>query len=449
MGGFFTGRTLTGIGRDLRAGRESARGLVARVLESVDKDLNAFVTLDAEGAETAARWADEELASGVDRGPLHGVPVAVKDIVDVAGLPTGMGSGHFAGYVAEADAACVTMLRDAGAVIVGKTGTQEFAFGGSGDVSVNGAVRNPRDRERMSGGSSSGSAVAVAAGMVPLAIGTDTGGSVRIPSAFCGIAGFKPPHGVIPTDGVFPLSRSLDHVGVLAATAEDCRLAYHALTGPAEAVPSLLDGSSGGGDRAGATPYGRVAWIEPPACDPEVERRVRALFPDAPSERIDFAGLRQVFLAIEYSEAYDVHAERVAEAPGRYQPATLARLEGAGRMPGWRLVRRCASGTGTPRRSPGCWTATTCWPCPPCRSPRPGSARPRSGSARSPRSWSASPRRGTCWDCPPCPFPPEPSRRTAAAASCRSGRNSSPAAARRASCSPPPSISPADRSPPG
>ncbi|SNR49491.1 amidase [Actinomadura mexicana] len=338
MGGFFTGRTLTGIGRDLRAGRESARGLVARVLESVDEDLNAFVTLDAEGAEAAARWADEELASGIDRGPLHGVPVAVKDIVDVAGLPTGMGSGHFAGHVAEADAVCVTMLRDAGAVIVGKTGTQEFAFGGSGDVSVNGAVRNPRDRERMSGGSSSGSAVAVAAGMVPLAIGTDTGGSVRIPSAFCGIAGFKPPHGAIPTGGVFPLSRSLDHVGVLAATADDCRVAYHALTGPAEAVPSLLDGSPGG-DRAGAAPYGRVAWIEPPVCDPEVERRVRALFPDAPSERIDFAGLRQVFLAIEYSEAYDVHAERVAEAPGRYQPATLARLRDAGRMPGWRLVR--------------------------------------------------------------------------------------------------------------
>ncbi|NDU73114.1 amidase [Actinomadura sp. DSM 109109] len=331
MGGFFTGRTLTGIARDLRAGRESARGLVARVLESVDEDLNAFVTLDAEGAEAAARWADEELASGVDRGPLHGVPVAVKDIIDVAGLSTGMGSGHFAGHVAEADAACVAMLRDAGAVIVGKTGTQEFAFGGSGDVSVNGAVRNPRDRERMSGGSSSGSAVAVAAGTVPLAIGTDTGGSVRIPSAFCGIAGFKPPHGAIPAEGVFPLSPSLDHVGVLAATADDCRVAYHALTGPAEAVPSFVDGSSGGAPR--------VAWIEPPTCDPEVERRVRALFPDAPSERIDFAGLRQVFLAIEYSEAYDVHAERVAEAPGRYQPATLARLEEAGRMPGWRLVR--------------------------------------------------------------------------------------------------------------
>jgi Asp-tRNA(Asn)/Glu-tRNA(Gln) amidotransferase A subunit family amidase len=339
MGGFFTGRTLTGIGRDLRSGRESARGLVARALESVDEDLNAFTALDAEGAESAARRADEELASGVDRGPLHGVPVAVKDIIDVAGLPTGMGSGHFAGHIAGTDAACVRMLRDAGAVILGKTGTQEFAFGGSGDVSVDGAVRNPRDRARMSGGSSSGSAVAVAAGTVPLAIGTDTGGSVRIPSAFCGIAGFKPPYGAIPTDGVFPLSRSLDHVGVLAATADDCRIAYRALTGPAVADPSLVDGPSASGGRDEGAPYGRVAWIEPPACDPEVERRVRALFPDAPSERVDFAGLRQVFLAIEYSEAYDVHAERVAEAPGLFQPATLGRLEDAGRMPGWRLVR--------------------------------------------------------------------------------------------------------------
>src|SRR5690606_17889570 len=137
-----------------------------------------------------AERAGEELAAGYDRGPLHGVPVAVKDIIDVAGLPTGMGSAHFDGHVAEADALCVTMLRDAGAVIVGKTGTHEFAYGGTGDVSVNGPVRNPRDRERMPGGSSSGSAAAVAAGTVPLALGTDTGGSVRIPAAFCGIAGF-------------------------------------------------------------------------------------------------------------------------------------------------------------------------------------------------------------------------------------------------------------------
>jgi len=330
MGGFFTGRTLADIGDGLRSGKETALELVARALESVDPGLNAFVTLDPEGAEAAARWADEERASGVDRGPLHGVPVAVKDIIDVAGLPTGMGSAHFDGHVAEEDAVCVTMLRDAGAVIVGKTGTQEFAFGGTGDVSASGPVRNPHDRDRMSGGSSSGSAVAVAAGMVPLAVGTDTGGSVRIPSAFCGIAGFKPAYGAIPSVGVSPLSRSLDHVGVLAGSAAGCWTAYRAMTGPAEAAPSPVDATM---------PHGRAAWIEPPAADPEVVRTVRALFPDAPAEPLDFAGLREVFIAIEFSEAYDVHAERVAEAPGLYQPATLGRLEESGRMPGWRLVR--------------------------------------------------------------------------------------------------------------
>ncbi|MFF4236543.1 amidase [Actinomadura geliboluensis] len=329
MGGFFTGRTLADLGRGLRSGTETARDLVAGALDSVDPDLNAFAHLDPEGAAAAARKADEELASGTDRGPLHGIPVAVKDIIDVAGLPTGMGSAHFAGHVAEADAACVAALRDAGAVIVGKTGTQEFAFGATGDVSASGPVRNPRDRERMSGGSSSGSAAAVAAGTVPLALGTDTGGSVRIPSAFCGVAGFKPAHGAVPAGGVFPLSPSLDHVGVLAGTAADCLLAYEALTGPL-----ARDGAEDGSE-----PLGRAAWIEPPAADPEVVRTVRALVPDAPAEPLDFAGLREVFLAIEFSEAYDVHAERIAAAPDRYLPVTRGRLEEAGRMPGWRLVR--------------------------------------------------------------------------------------------------------------
>ncbi|TDB96473.1 amidase [Actinomadura sp. 7K534] len=330
MGGFFRGRTLADIARGLRSGDESPAGLLAGALESVDPDLNAFVTLDPEGAGAAAARAGEELAAGYDRGPLHGVPVAVKDIIDVAGLPTGMGSAHFEGHVAEADALCVTMLRDAGAVIVGKTGTHEFAYGGTGDVSVNGPVRNPHDRERMSGGSSSGSGAAVAAGMVPLAIGTDTGGSVRIPAAFCGIAGFKPSYGAIPAGGVFPLAVSFDHVGVIAASADDCRIAYRALTGPAEAVPSPVDESA---------PHGRVAWIEPLEIDPDVERAVRALFPDAPSERIDLPGIRAVFRAIQDAEAYDVHAERVAEAPGLFQPPTLERLERAGRTPAWRYLR--------------------------------------------------------------------------------------------------------------
>lgn len=334
MGGFFTGRTLADLGRALRDGEQTAQDLVTKVLESADPELNAFVDLDPELAQENARWADKERARGVDLGPLHGIPVAVKDIIDVAGFRTGMGSAHFDGHLAEEDATCVRRLRDAGAVIVGKTGTQEFAFGATGDVSASGPVRNPHDRSRMSGGSSSGSAVAVAAGMVPLALGTDTGGSVRIPSAFCGVAGFKPAHGAVPADGVFPLSRSLDHVGVLAGSAADCLTAYRVLAAPSGDTPAVGDESARHGRAAR-----RAAWIEPPAADPEVVRTVRALFPDAPAEPLDFAGLREVFIAIEFSEAYDVHAERVADAPGLYLPATLGRLEESGRMPGWRLVR--------------------------------------------------------------------------------------------------------------
>ncbi|WP_242894903.1 amidase [Actinomadura litoris] len=341
MGGFFAGRTLADLGAALRAGTESASGLLERALESVDPSLNAFVTLDEEGAAVAARQADEELGSSADRGPLHGIPVAVKDIIDVAGLPTGMGSAHFAGHTAEHDAAVVTRLRTAGAVIVGKTGTHEFAYGGTGDVSADGPCRNPRDPARMSGGSSSGSAVAVAAGTVPLAIGTDTGGSVRIPAAFCGITGFKPRFGAIPTGGVFPLARSFDHVGVLAGTPADCRTAYRVLAGLSPEPREPFEPFEPFEPRP--EPGGSVAWIEPQEIDPDVERAVagtvRAVFPDAVSEKVDLKELRRVFAAIQDSEAYEVHAERVADAPELFQRPTLERLERAGRTPGWRYVR--------------------------------------------------------------------------------------------------------------
>jgi Asp-tRNA(Asn)/Glu-tRNA(Gln) amidotransferase A subunit family amidase len=326
MTGFFAGRTLGDLGRDLRSGAGTAAGLVDRALASIDPSLNAFVTVDAEGAAAAARTADEELAAGRDRGPLHGVPVAIKDIVDVAGLPTGMGSAHFDGYVADRDAACVARLRAAGAVIVGKTTTHEFAYGASGDTAVNGPSRNPHDPSRISGGSSGGSAVAVAAGMVPLAIGTDTGGSVRIPAAFCGIAGFKPAYGAVPTEGVFPLSVSFDHVGVLAATAADCRTAYRVLTRRPQEALAEDEGL-------------RVAWIEGGPVADEVAAAVRRLLPDAPAERVEMRELRRVFAAIQDSEAYEVHAERVADAPELYQPVTLGRLRRAAETPGWRYVR--------------------------------------------------------------------------------------------------------------
>ncbi|MFG1704322.1 amidase [Nonomuraea sp. M3C6] len=331
--GPFTGRTVTGLAQDLREGRTSSTELVKQALDAIaelDPQLNAFVTVDADGALAAARRADDELAGGVDRGPLHGVPVGVKDLIEVAGLPATMGSRHFADHLPDADAECVTRLRRAGAVIVGKTTTHEFAYGPTGDRSATGPSRNPWDPARMTGGSSGGSAAAVAAGMVPLALGTDTGGSVRIPAALCGIAGFKPAYGAIPADGVFPLSRTLDHVGVLAGDERDCLLAYRCLTSA-----QLRE------DTAPA----RVAWLDPAglfAGDSRVASTVRAVSGVEEEVRLP-AGvaetLRETYAVIQSCETAAVHATRLAEAHGLFDPEVLERLRVAAELPGWRYVQ--------------------------------------------------------------------------------------------------------------
>ncbi len=197
---------------------ELTRTALSRI-STLNPQLNAFVLVDEEGALAAAARADAELADGVDHGPLHGVPVAVKDLIDVAGMPTTCGSASSFGTPRAAeDAEVVTRLRTAGAVIVGKTTLHEFAYGATGDRSAHGPSRNPHDPARISGGSSGGSAVAVAAGMVPLALGTDTAGSVRVPAALCGVVGVKPAFDAIPTGGIYPLAPTLDHVGLFAAT---------------------------------------------------------------------------------------------------------------------------------------------------------------------------------------------------------------------------------------
>ncbi|MFI6904808.1 amidase [Nonomuraea sp. NPDC050394] len=350
MTGPFAGRTIDGLAQDLRRARTTSAELTELALDAIagpGATLNAFVTVDAAGARAAARRADDERAAGTDRGPLHGVPVAVKDLIGVAGLPLTMGSRHFATHRAPADATCVKRLRAAGAVIVGTTTTHEFAYGPTGDVSATGPVRNPRDPARMTGGSSAGSAAAVAAGLVPLALGTDTGGSVRIPAALCGVAGFKPAYGAIPADGVFPLARSFDHVGVLAGSARECLLAYRCLTGdgnaPADEGGRADDsGRAGDGGRAGAP---RVAWLDPSglsALDPRVVRLAREAAGSPPEigwpEGLADA-LRETYAAMHSCEAGAVHAGRLAAAPERYEPETLERLRAALEMPGWRYVR--------------------------------------------------------------------------------------------------------------
>jgi aspartyl-tRNA(Asn)/glutamyl-tRNA(Gln) amidotransferase subunit A len=201
---------------------------LAERIEAVEPAVNAFVTLDLERAREDARAAEREYRSGEPR-PLAGLPVAVKDVFDTAGLRTTYGSAIFADHVPDSDAALVRRLRNAGAVVLGKTGTHEFAWG---ITSVNphyGSPRNPWNTERISGGSSGGSGVAVACGEAPLALGSDTGGSTRVPAAFCGVVGLKPSYGLLPTDGLFPLAPSLDHAGLLARTPQDISAVLAAL----------------------------------------------------------------------------------------------------------------------------------------------------------------------------------------------------------------------------
>ena len=217
----------------VRSGRITATEVVSRAIEAaIDShdDLNAFTLIDRSGALARAEGIDRLVAEGKDPGPLAGVPVALKDLIDQAGLPNTRGSS-FPAPLSDNSATVVRRLGSAGAVIIGRTGLHEFAFGFTSENPWFGPVRNPWDRETSPGGSSGGSAVAVAAGITPIAIGTDTGGSVRVPAALCGVFGLKVTHGRIPLTGVFPLAASLDTVGPIAATIDDLTLAYLAMAG--------------------------------------------------------------------------------------------------------------------------------------------------------------------------------------------------------------------------
>ncbi len=200
-------------------------------IERAQPTLNAFITVTGETARTEARQAERELRSGTRRSPLHGEPVAVKDLVATQGTRTTAGSKILTDWVPTRDADVVWSLREAGAVLVGKTNTHEFAFGTTNDNPHYGATRNPWNPALTTGGSSGGSAAAVAAGIVSVALGTDTAGSIRIPAALCGCVGLKPGYGVLPTRGVVPLSKSLDTVGPLARTVEDAQTAFEVLAG--------------------------------------------------------------------------------------------------------------------------------------------------------------------------------------------------------------------------
>lgn len=204
-------------------------------IERRDPELNAFITVTGDSARRDAAKRDEELAGGHGRGALHGIPMSIKDLIDVAGQPTTAASRVRSGHIASADAPLVTALKRAGAVIIGKCNLHEFAYGTTSDDSAFGPVRNPHDPTRSPGGSSGGSAAAVATGMCMASIGTDTGGSIRIPAAACGTVGLKPTYGEVPCEGVVPLSQTLDHVGPLARSVADARLIWEVIAVTADA----------------------------------------------------------------------------------------------------------------------------------------------------------------------------------------------------------------------
>ena len=279
------GASIAALGRRLRSGETSAEALARHYLdriEALDLKLNAFRLVCAERALASARAADAQLRAGIDLGPLHGIPYAAKDLYDVAGLPTSAGCRLLEGRVAAADATVVRRLARAGMVLLGKTNTVQFAYGGAGVNHDHGTPHNPwHATHHLPGGSSSGSGVAVGAGLAPMALGSDTGGSVRIPAAFCSVTGLKTTVGRVSRAGVYPLSFTLDSVGPLSAGVEDAALVYQAMHGPDprdettvgrpahDVLARLHDGVAGL----------RIAFAEGllfEDIDPEVEAAVRA-----------------------------------------------------------------------------------------------------------------------------------------------------------------------------
>ncbi len=250
--------SLAALSRMIRAGElspvELTEAFISRI-EKFDPGLGAFRLTCPERALNEARAAQTAIAAGEDRGPLTGIPFAVKDLFDVEAFPTSAGCRLLEKNIAKKDATVVRRLLDAGMVLLGKTNTVQFAYGGAGINHDHGTPKNPwHPVPHLPGGSSSGSGVAVAAGMAPMALGSDTGGSVRIPAAFCGITGLKTTVGQVSRAGVYPLSFSLDSVGPLARSAEDAALVYSAIAGPdpeddstaAATPPSMMTGLNEG-----------------------------------------------------------------------------------------------------------------------------------------------------------------------------------------------------------
>ena len=299
-------------------------------IEALNPKLNAFITVTADEALKAARDADKDIAGGRYRGPLHGIPVSLKDLVDLKGIRTTAGSLVRASHVATEDADVTSRLRDAGAVFVGKTNLHEFAFGTTTEDSGFGKAHHPVDPSRSPGGSSGGSAIAIATGMSLGTVGTDTGGSIRIPAAVCGIVGLKPGWGEISASGVVPLSRQLDHVGPLGACVTDAWIQYNAMLPAGRQTTGVPAAASLKGLRLGV-PAGYLF----DQLDADVERVVMSTIDTlrrsgaivtevAIPHATDMAA---IYLHLVLGDAAEYHARTLMSRPQDYTPNVRLRLE--------------------------------------------------------------------------------------------------------------------------
>jgi aspartyl-tRNA(Asn)/glutamyl-tRNA(Gln) amidotransferase subunit A len=324
-------RTLADVGRLVASKALTSEAVTERCLERIteqNRTLNAFVSVLDDDAVAQAKKADQEIAAGRYRGPLHGIPISLKDIIDLRNAPTTAASRVRDGHIARRDATVVGRLREAGAIFIGKTNLHEFALGTTNEDSAYGPVLHPLDSTRSPGGSSGGSAASVLAGMAYASIGTDTGGSIRIPSSACGLVGLKATIGELPTDGIVPLSETLDHVGPMCLSVEDTALLYGVLRGVSN--PEPLASRDVRGMRFGIP---RAYFLD------LLDAQVAARFDEA-CERLRTAGailddvmirhtkeIGTIYVHIALPEAAAYHAATLDSRPQDYTENVRLRLE--------------------------------------------------------------------------------------------------------------------------
>ena len=324
-------RTLADLGRLLKSreltAESATQGCLAQITER-NRAINAFITVLEDDALAQARDADREIAQGSYRGPLHGVPVSIKDLIDLRNTPTTAASRVRDGHMARRDATIVGRLRQAGAIFVGKTNLHEFALGTTNEDSAYGPVHHPFDDTRSPGGSSGGSAASVLARMAYASVGTDTGGSIRIPAAACGLVGLKPTIGELPIDGIVPLSETFDHVGPMCLSVEDTALLYGVMRGISD--PAVPEAGEVHGLRFGIPrPYffdlldTQVAARFDEAC--ERLRAGGAILEDVVIPHTKEIGAIYVHVALPEAAAY--HAATLESRPQDYTENVRLRLE--------------------------------------------------------------------------------------------------------------------------